>query len=405
MITLIIGSFEREGDINSTTAYEREWSPAGIALSFVLAAFGLCLRADNQLLAVYGLEGVAGLFACLFLIGVVLLCMVILVSSHDEERRRWSIGVGLCASIVGVVFALLINIAPIAVCAAGSGVFLGFGLTCLLRQWGRYYRLFTYRGALLNTSLSFLAASCWWFAMEFAGTPFLFCLGLLVLAVCGGLPLLAREIVVADEVRAGLRDEYAPPKPISTMSQAMRNGWAAVLGLMFNFFMVGATFWPYAGGLSVTSLSPKPLAYVLVVAVIWWVVSRARGVVGGIMESFYHIALPVSAVVLLARPLLDSIDVLQGTVVPYVFSYLGVTVFNILGLVVLFWTAKSSEVGFSRVFAMFCASCAASVAAGMVAFQLLGDGAGVVSLAMLGIYLVLVLLDQIRGHVSRSVAG
>ena len=89
---------------------------------------------------------------------------------------------------------------------------------------------------------------------------------------------------------------------------------------MFNFFMVGATFWPYAGGLAVTSLSPKPLAYVLVVAVIWWVVSRARGVVGGIMESFYHIALPVSAVVLLARPLLDSIDVLQGTVGPYVFS-------------------------------------------------------------------------------------
>ncbi|RDB56952.1 hypothetical protein C1879_08375 [Paraeggerthella hongkongensis] len=390
--------------ISTTTAYEREWSPVGLALSCVLAAFGLCLHADNQLLAVYALEGVAGLFACSFLIGVVSLCMAVLVSAHDEEQRRWSIGIGLFASIVGVGFALLTGLLPAAVCAAGSGLFLGFGLTCLLRQWGRYYRLFTHRGALLNTALSFLAAACWWFAMEFAGTPFLFCLGLLVLAVCGGLPLLAREIVLADEVRAGLRDDYVAPKPISTMSQAMRNGWAAVLGLMFNFFMIGATFWPYAGGLSATGISPKPLAYLLVFALVWWVVSRTREIVGGAMESFYRAALPCSALLLLAYPLLSSVDVLQGSIALQVISYLGVAVFNILGLVVLFWTAKSSEVGFSRVFAMFCTSCAASVAAGMVAFQLLGDGAQKIALLMLAVYVVVVLLAQVRARIVRSMA-
>ncbi|MFR1166290.1 MAG: hypothetical protein ACLSDQ_00925 [Adlercreutzia equolifaciens] len=35
-----------------------------------------------------------------------------------------------------------------------------------------------------------------------AGTPFLFCLGMLVLVSCGALPLLASQIVQADEIRS-----------------------------------------------------------------------------------------------------------------------------------------------------------------------------------------------------------
>ena len=128
----------------------------GLALSCVLAGFALCLHADNLLLGAYALEGAADLFIHSFLVGVVALCVVVFVSAHDGEKRRWSIGVGLLASIAGVLCALLYQVLPTPVSAAGAGLFLGFGLTCLLRQWGRYYRLFSYQGALLNTMLAFL---------------------------------------------------------------------------------------------------------------------------------------------------------------------------------------------------------------------------------------------------------
>ena len=110
----------------------------GLALSCVLAGFALCLHADNLLLGAYALEGAADLFIHSFLVGVVALCVVVFVSAHDGEKRRWSIGVGLLASIAGVLCALLYQVLPTPVSAAGAGLFLGFGLTCLLRQWGRY---------------------------------------------------------------------------------------------------------------------------------------------------------------------------------------------------------------------------------------------------------------------------
>ncbi len=67
----------------------------GLALSCVLAGFALCLHADNLLLGAYALEGAADLFIHSFLVGVVALCVVVFVSAHDGEKRRWSIGVGL----------------------------------------------------------------------------------------------------------------------------------------------------------------------------------------------------------------------------------------------------------------------------------------------------------------------
>ena len=155
---------------------------------------------------------------------------------------------GLASAGAGIVFALLLDALPAPMVSVCSGALLGFGLTCLLRQWGRFYRSFTFQGALLNTGLSFLLSSLWWFAMVHAGTPFLFCLGLIVLVLSGGLPLLASDIVRADEVRAGLRDREERWVPYVSIWQVMRQGWAAVVGLMFNFFVIGLTFcrWPRA---------------------------------------------------------------------------------------------------------------------------------------------------------------
>lgn len=386
------------------TPIAREWSPKGLALSCVLAAFALCLRTDNQLLYSFEMGGVAGVFAGSLLLGVIALCAVVLVSAHDGEQRRWSIGVGLATGAGGVVFALLQTPFHGMVSAVGSGVLLGFGLTCLLRQWGRYYRSLSFQGALLNTAASFLIASLLWYAVMHAGTQFLFCLGLLILVFVGGLPLLMSEIVRADEVRAGLREDVKEQwEPLVTIWQVIRSGWAAVLGLMFVFFAAGITFWPEAAGLS-SGVSLKPVSYLVLLIVVWWVVGRARSAQGGILEAFYRASLPIAAAIMLAVPFLEGALPFVGTAAFSIVSHLGVAVCNVLGLVILFWMAKSSDVGFSKVFAAFCSSCAASFAAGMLAFQVLGQDAWLASLFLLATYLVAMVLSEIVALVSRRSA-
>lgn len=359
-----------------------------------MAGFSLCLHADNLLLGAYALEGVSSLFIHSFLAGVVLLCLAVYVSAHDGEKRRWSIGVGFIAAEIGVVCAMLYQVLPVEVSAAGAGLFLGFGLTCLLRQWGRYYRSFSYQGALLNTMVAFLVASCWWFAVSHAGTPFLFCLGMLVLVSCGALPLLASQIVQADEIKAGMRSAVAV-KPLETMRQVMRKGWAAVVGLMFNFFTIGLTFWSERVDVGQGDAVFRPIAYLLIAVVVWWVVAHAYRATGGVLQAFYRISLPVAAASMLACPLVNAAGTMTGSMPFSVASYLGVALMNVLGLVVLLWMAKSSDVGFSKVFAAFCASCAASVAAGMVAFRLFGPHAQLLWMSLLATYLVAMVLGEV----------
>ena len=372
----------------------------GLALSCVLAGFALCLHADNLLLGAYALEGAADLFIHSFLVGVVALCVVVFVSAHDGEKRRWSIGVGLLASIAGVLCALLYQVLPTPVSAAGAGLFLGFGLTCLLRQWGRYYRLFPTKGALLNTMLAFLAASCWWFVVSHAGTPFLFCLGMLVLVSCGALPLLASQIVQADEIKAGLRSVVAV-KPLETMREVMQKGMGggcrSHVQLLHDRFdaMVRSDRCRVRGrrvqadGVSAASHSGMVGSCARV--------PRASG----ILQAFYRIALPVAAALMLVCPIANVTGALSGLMLFSTISYLGVALMNVLGLVVLLWMAKSSDVGFSKVFAAFCASCAASVVVGMTVFQLSGAHAQLLWSSVLSIYIVAVVLSEVVAAIGR----
>lgn len=68
---------------------------------------------------------------------------------------------------------------------------------------------------------------------------------------------------------------------------------------------------------------------------------------------------------------------------------------------VLLWMAKSSDVGFSKVFAAFCASCAASVAVGMTVFQLFGAHAQLLWSSVLSIYIVAVVLSEVVAAIGR----
>ena len=88
-------------------ALARAWSPVSLALSCVLASIALCLHADNILLYALEKAGAADLFVCAFLGGAAALCLAVAVSAHDDEQRRWSIGVGLASAGAGIAFALL----------------------------------------------------------------------------------------------------------------------------------------------------------------------------------------------------------------------------------------------------------------------------------------------------------
>lgn len=376
-----------------------EWSPLGLALSCVLAALAACVHADNILLHLYEAAGTASLFAGAFMAGAVALCAAVAVSAHDDEHRRHSVGAGLASAGAGVLCAAFSSALPPVIAAVGSGVLLGFGLTCLLRQWGRYYRSFGFKGALFSTGLSFLLASFLWWAVANAGSPFLFCLGLFVLVLGGGFPLLANEIVRADEVRSGFRrpENWVP---LITIWQVMRQGWAAVAGLMLSFFMLGLTFEPTAAGL-VSPAAPLPLPYLVAAVGVCWTAARAQKTHPGILKVFYRVSLLVAAAFMLAGAFALGMEAPAARALG-VLAQVGAAVCNMLGLVILFWSAKSSEVGFSKMFAAFCASCAASMALGMAAFYLAGAWAETVVVALAAAYLVAMLAAEATTALTRA---
>lgn len=382
---------------------ERFGASLGLALSCVLAAFGLCLRSDNALLISFELAGVGMLFASMFLAGVLLFCILAVAFSHDGEKRRWSSIVGLIASSLGTLIGMLAALVTPTVAAELSGVLLGFGLSCLLRQWGRYYRHLSPAQTLLQTALTFLLASLWWYIVAYTHTPFLFGLGLLVLIWAGGIPLLMKQVL---ESQGDLPAADVVVTSKTSMRAIMSHGWAPMVGLLFNFFTIGLTFWPQQAGFVQGAPSPKPLSYALVFLVVWWFVRRTRQATEQarphLLETFCRLALPIAAAIMLASPFVDGAIDVRNSLLFTVVSYAGIALFNIIGLSELFWAAHASEVRFSKVFATFVASCAVCVALGMVVFALLGETAQIVSLCVLALYLMAMVIMEVRSDEAKT---
>ncbi|MFR1166291.1 MAG: hypothetical protein ACLSDQ_00930 [Adlercreutzia equolifaciens] len=95
---------------------------------------------------------------------------------------------------------------------------------------------------------------------------------------------------------------------------------------------------------------------------------------------------------------------LSGLMLFSTISYLGVALMNVLGLVVLLWMAKSPT-GFSKVFAAFCASCAASVVVGMTVFQPSGAHAQLLWSSVPSTHIVAVVLSEVVAAIGGSAAG
>lgn len=133
-------------------ASARAWSPVSLAPSRARVRIACwCLHADNILL--FAFEAAAGpSFARVW--GAVVLCLVVVVSAHDDEQRRWSIG-GVGERRCGSVSRCSRRAAGVDAVGRVLRRASGLQYACCAPMWGRYYRLFTFQGALLSTGLSF----------------------------------------------------------------------------------------------------------------------------------------------------------------------------------------------------------------------------------------------------------
>jgi DNA-binding CsgD family transcriptional regulator/transcription termination factor NusB len=179
-------------------------------------------------------------------------------------------------------------------------------------------------------------------------------------------------------------------------------GWSALVGLLFNFFTLGLTFRPYPAGLTEGPLMPKPIAYLIVAAIVYLAIRIARDP-SKVLGMLCRVILPITAAITLASPFLERIIVFSSTPLLSFVPYLGIAPFNVLGVAVVFLIlqraqtvdARLSPRLMTRACAVILAACAGSMAAGMAVFRLMGTDAQIVSLCILSAFLVLMTLTAI----------
>lgn len=382
----------------------REFSPPGMVFSFILAIFPFCFRADNTFILAFDLQGTAGYFIVSFLAGTLLSCLGLFFGIKQDSRSRYVwILLGLVCGSLGLLSAGFSPALPLAVGACGAGFFLSFGLIGLLYQWGLYYSSLSLRGVLLNTVLAFLCASVLWYCLMGVDNFILTCLGLFLFLLCGSLPLFTRS--VKGQSGAQNRLSFRTERKIlgATARRIMVQWWGAIVGIMFNFFTIGLTFWPAAAGLEADGISPKPFAYAIIVIVICLVIRKASQMAtDDLLGLFCKAALPIAAAIVLASPFLESVVPISSAPAISSISYVGIALLNVLGLVVLFWLARDVAFPFYRLFSPFCVSCACSMLAGLLVFQAMGKNAQVISLCILAAYLVLMVLTTIKENHAKQ---
>lgn len=185
---------------------------------------------------------------------------------------------------------------------------------------------------------------------------------------------------------------------------ALQHCGGAVFGLAFNFFTMGLTFWRSSAGVATGDGVPvKPGAYAIVFAVMALVqLTRNRmggsgkGKDEGVEDWLMLVMLPVAIAIVLVSPFIDSalanVPLAAVNLVPYA----GIAALNVLGLVAI---ARMAQIAGCRILPAFgwtLLVCAASMGAGMALFQLLGQGAQLVSLCVLTLYLCAMVIVSIR---------
>lgn len=213
----------------------------------------------------------------------------------------------------------------------------------------------------------------------------------------------AAAVPVAPAARTRRRARSREDAPAAADARtALGRYWGALFGLAFNFFTMGLTFWPSTAGVSSNeSVLVKPGAYAMVLAVVV-VAHLAHRRFGSPHEyessgdQLVLVMLPVATAIVLVSPFIDSTLAGVPFVVVNLLPYAGIAALNVLGA--RRRRAHGAGDGPAGLFRVWVdGPCLhGQHGPGHGAFQLLGQGAQMVSLCVLTLYLVAMLIASIR---------
>ena len=380
-------------------------APRELALSFVLVLVAFCCRVDNAFMMMLDLHGVVPAFLTSLSAGVLAGCIVTAWRPTRSNRGQMAwISACTASGVAGLTAAGFVHALPSLWCALAAGALLGFGLSCMLCRWWAQYAALSPARLLVTMSVSVLLASVLWYLLKQVGTFPVTCFCLVVCALCGGLLLLVSLAASGKSDEDASCEQGAAPSdeasPVEARAAVRTPAIAAAVGLLFNFVTLGLTFWPAAAGLSSSSATCKPVSYLLVLAAAvvaaLHIPSQRRAVI-----SFSHMALPIAAAIVLASPFVDIIVDTSAIPLYSPITYVGIALFNVLGLALPLCAVARSSRSIARMAAVYLAACALALGAGMAVFRVLGQGAQVVSLCIMAGYLAGLVIVSVRSAAGR----
>lgn len=378
-------------------------APRGLALAFTLVIVAFCCRVDNAFTMMLDMQGALPLFLAALCVGALLGCIAVACAPTCARRSRLvSASVGTACCVAGLAVVGFVQSLPLVGCSLSAGALLGFGLACMLYQWWALYAPLPPRALLVTACTSFLLASFVWFMLRHVGSFPVTCFCLVVCALCSGLLFLLSLMSSSkgDDEEGDVRIALVDPSP-SRPSSFKLTAAAAAVGMLFNFFTLGLTYWPLSAGLSTDAVTCKPLSYLLVVVALVLVVCRIPSG-GPAVKAFSHVALPIAAAIVLASPFVESVVNLGALPLSSSVTYAGIALFNVLGFALPLCALPDDSRAVARVAAAYLAGCLLAMVAGMVVFRLLGQGAQVVSLCIMAAYLAWLVIMSVRGTGDRS---
>lgn len=369
----------------------------GFGLALVLTIVSFCLRTDNYLFVSFEARD---LTICLFTAFIVSIIMGTLMGFIKKPSSK-------TISMIASTFCILASFALAYLVtqttrfseslSLGSGFFLGFGIALALFQWYNALSQSSAAEIAFNVVIALVFASLLSFGFMFLTSTTLLFVALTSCALASTALYLLCSFQNLDESKQ--EKQPFPSVALADNKRILAFGFGGIAGLGFNFFTLGLTFWPDWAG--VQSGSPQPtkiIAYAFVLVSFALVYALSRKNFNAALELSYRIALPIAAAIVLASPFLEFFQNIEWGVILATFSYFGIALFNILGLVAMLWICSYSKLGSAKTILFSTITFCLSMIAGMIIFQLFGKQAQFISLCVVSAYFVVLMIVTIRDN-------
>ncbi|MDR1183723.1 MAG: helix-turn-helix transcriptional regulator [Coriobacteriales bacterium] len=405
-----------------------------LAFCTVLSLFSVILRADNAFYRHLESLGAVNSFLWSMLAGAAAICFLLAIplklTATQSRATRTVAAFGLTFTLFGLAFSLFAP-QPLIAGVAG-GLLLGSGLITLLAEWLLRLPAATVGDGdslLISTTFILLASSLLWALFIFFDNPSVSAAGAFVLAIVGSLPLLlpGKDKTVEahfDDTSNGAANTTASTASVATtdrpaasqtaistimpMRRIMVQSWSAIFGLVFNLLTLGLTFHPAVAGMGAASFSFKPLAYLVILAVLLIItILRSQPTNSGAVPTLLcRILLPVGTAIMLASPFMEGLIPLDALPGLGSLPYVGVGLLYLVGLNTLIALVRLDRDRALPLIASTLFFCCAGMAIGVVVFSLLGKNAQIFSLCLLSLFFVALVITALyeAGDKQREVA-